>query len=146
MGGSLVVSGLMAKRAAIAGEIEALETRIAGLQASLVHLDATIRIMDPEADPETIRPKIPQNVCDWFGRGELFRLTMGLLRDAAEPMSTLDLAQAVLERKAMAHGGRFALRRVMQMIGAMLRRRKGLVEMVPVGQRGKGWRVSSGES
>ena len=86
----IVLAGIVCKRAAVAGEIEALCTRVANLQANLAHLGAAIRIMDPAADPESIRPKVPRNACDWFGRGELFRLTMEALRDASEPLTTME--------------------------------------------------------
>ena len=43
-----------------------------------MHLDAAIRIMCPDAEPELIRPKKPG--CDWFGRGELARAVLDVLR------------------------------------------------------------------
>lgn len=55
---SPALSALTRKRAELAGEAEALRTRIAKLQADLAHLDAAIRIMDPEAEPESIRPLV----------------------------------------------------------------------------------------
>lgn len=47
MPGNLLLFGLVTKRAEVSGEIEALRTRMARLQADLAHLDAVIRIMDP---------------------------------------------------------------------------------------------------
>ncbi len=46
-----VVSALVAKRAELAGEIEAAEKRVAKLRADLLHLDATLRLFDAEAEP-----------------------------------------------------------------------------------------------
>ena len=97
----IVLAGIVRKRAAVAGEIEARRTRVANLQADLAHLDATIRIMDPAADPESIRPKVPRNACDWFGRGELFRLTMDALRDAPEPLTAMEIASTVVASKGL---------------------------------------------
>src|SRR3954466_6750380 len=94
MATNLVLSGLIAKRAALSGEVEALTTRIANLRADLAHLDAVIRIMDPAAEPESIKPRVPRNHCDWFGRGELARLAMEVVRDAPEPITAIDIARA----------------------------------------------------
>src|ERR1035441_5121762 len=53
----LVIGLLSSKRAEIAGVIADLERQVAEQRAALLHLDATIRLFDPGARPETIRPK-----------------------------------------------------------------------------------------
>jgi hypothetical protein len=54
----------------------------------LVHLDAAIRIMNPDAKPELIRQRKPSRKgCDWFGRGELARAVLDVLRGAGEPLA-----------------------------------------------------------
>lgn len=141
MATDLVLAGIVRKRAELAGEIEALRTRVANLQADLAHLDAAIRIMDPAADPESIRPKVPRNACDWFGRGELFRLTMDALRDAPEPLTAMEIARMVIARKGLEDASPFVVRRVKSMIDATLRRREGLAERVVYGRRHVGWRL-----
>ena len=71
----IATAALIRKRAELAGEALALDARLAQLRADLVHLDAAIRIMCPEAEPELIRPRKPSRKgCDWFGRQELVRL------------------------------------------------------------------------
>jgi hypothetical protein len=98
----LALAALSRKRAELAGEIEARLAEADRLRADLVHLDAAIRILCPEAEPELIRPKRPsRRGCDWFGRGELGRLVLDALRDAAEPLGSTALAGAVMERKGM---------------------------------------------
>lgn len=143
MATSLVLSGLVTKRAEMAGEIEALRTRVARLQADLAHLDAVIRIMDPAAEPEAIKPKVPRNRCEWFGRGELFRLAMDALRTAPEPLTALEIARAVVERKGLDDAGPFVLRRVTGMVDALLRRREGLAERIVYGRRKVGWKIAA---
>ena len=102
MSGNLVLSGLLAKRAEVAGEIEALGTRVARLQADLAHLDAAIRIMCPDAEPELIRPRKPsRRGCDWFGRQELPRLVLQSLRTAGQPLSCVQIARAVMTCKGL---------------------------------------------
>jgi hypothetical protein len=114
----LVLAGIVRKRAEVPSEIKALRTRVTNLQADLAHLDATIRIMDPAADPESIRPKVSRNAYDWFGRGELFRLTMESLREAPEPLTAMEIARTVVARKGLEDAGPFVLRRVKSMIDA----------------------------
>ena len=56
MDGSHAIAALVRKRAELAGEIEAGETRLRTLRASLAHVDATIRLFDgdyPIADIAT---------------------------------------------------------------------------------------------
>ena len=55
----IAISALARKRAELAGEIIAREAALDQLRADLVHLDAAIRIMCPEAEPELIRPRKP---------------------------------------------------------------------------------------
>ena len=77
----LAVFALSRKRAELAGEIIAREAVLDQLRVDLAHLDAAIRIMCPDAEPELIRPKKPSRKgCDWFGRGELARAVLDVLR------------------------------------------------------------------
>ena len=65
----LAVAALSRKRAELAGEIIDRAAALDQLRADLVHLDAAIRIMCPDAEPELIRPRKPSRKgCDWFGR------------------------------------------------------------------------------
>ena len=50
------LSALITKRAELAGELDALVARAAQARANLIHLDAVIRFLDPEALPEEIPP------------------------------------------------------------------------------------------
>jgi hypothetical protein len=47
-----VVSALRAKRAEISGHIHELEKKIGRLRASLLHVDASLRLFSPGADPD----------------------------------------------------------------------------------------------
>ena len=67
MATNLILSA-MRQRAILSGEIEALDAKLGQFRADLAHLDAAIRIMCPDAEPELIRPRKPShNGCDWFG-------------------------------------------------------------------------------
>ena len=141
--GGMPIAALIAKRAEVAGEIEAATARLGQLRADLVHLDAAIRIMDPDAEPELIPATLPRSKgCDWFGRGELARMVLDVLREAARPLSSTEIARAVLVAKGMEPGDVAALRRVEPMVRmGLIRREGGLVERAGQ-ERGAGWRIA----
>ena len=56
---NLATAALSRKRAELAGEILAREAALDQLRADLAHLDAAIRIMSPDAEPELIRSRKP---------------------------------------------------------------------------------------
>ena len=139
----LAVAALSRKRAELAGEIEARLAEVDRLRADLVHLDAAIRILCPEAEPELIKPKRPSRKgCDWFGRGELGRLVLAALRDEPGPLGSMAIARTVMARKGMVAADAVALRRVENMVNGALRRREGrTVDRVANG-RILEWRLS----
>ena len=51
----ITVSALRRLRAKIAGEIEMHSREVDRLRATLIHIDATLRLFDPETDPNDIR-------------------------------------------------------------------------------------------
>jgi hypothetical protein len=143
MAADLAVAALVRKRAELAGEIEDAQERIAQLRAGLVHLDATIRLLCPDAAPELIKPKKPgRKDCDWFGRGELGRLALDVLRNAAEPLGSLRLARAVMERKGMEPGDPAAGEEHGQRRVAAARGQTGRAGGARAAQRGVGWQIA----
>ena len=131
------------KRAELAGDALALDARLAQLRADLVHLDAAIRILCPHAEPELIRPKRPSRKgCDWFGRQELPRLILDALCDNEQPLSSADIARAVMARKCRDAGDSTALRRVAGMVKGVLHRQEGKT----VERDGGGWRTDRAAS
>jgi hypothetical protein len=66
-----VVSALRTKRAEFSGYIADLERKINRQRAELAHVDATIRLFSPGANPDTILPKRPYRRTRYFARNEL---------------------------------------------------------------------------
>ena len=92
-----VVSALRAKRAEVSGYIHDLEKKIAQQRASLVHIDAAIRIFSPGTDPETIPPKRHHHRSRYFAFGDLPRLRGNAIRQAnGSPVTALAIAEAVV--------------------------------------------------
>ena len=101
MTNSFCLSGLIEKRAELAGDIRLAEERLEQLRSDILHLDATIRIMDPAYQVDAIVPKVRRPRREWFGNGELLRLILETLRKAPEPPGlthVISHLKAVLKR------------------------------------------------
>lgn len=91
MSTSPIINSLRRKRAEISGSIRELEGRIHNLRHSLAHVDATLKLFDPDAEPKMIkplRPKRPQNRI--FERKELSVRVMNALREAPGDSATVE--------------------------------------------------------
>ena len=97
-----VVSALRLKRAEISGHIHDLEKRIARQRANLANLDATIKLFSPGANPDAIPPKRPYRRTLYFAHNELSRLTQDALRTTPGPVTSAEIAAAVMQAKGMA--------------------------------------------
>src|SRR5262245_23844511 len=107
-GDRYALSALRKRRAILAAEIIQLERQVRARKDSLVHVDATLKLLDPEYDSDTVRPKrIPQRI-RLFRQGELARLILGTLRDAEE-LSTQQIVTAILRAGGHGEGARKAL-------------------------------------
>jgi hypothetical protein len=96
-----VIGALRDKRAELAGILRQLEQQLAQHRASLAHLDATMRLFDPEIRPNAIRPRQKRARNAWFRPGECLRLIYDELREAAQPATTRELAERIMRRKTM---------------------------------------------
>ncbi|PNS09109.1 hypothetical protein Lysil_0738 [Lysobacter silvestris] len=96
----IVVNGLVEKRSEIAGNIKEVEGQLQVMHESLSHLDATIRLLDPNIALSQIKAKRPYRKNAIFGTGEVSRRVREVLRDAGgTPLSTADIAlQILIER------------------------------------------------
>ncbi len=108
-----VLSGLIRKRAEIAGRIAAARAEAEGLAKALESLEATIRLFVPDAPlppPGPAPPDAPPR-----GRvvryGGLGRATLDALREAA-PLPTRDLAARVMTALGINAADRAAVRLV----------------------------------
>src|SRR6202047_66415 len=99
-----VVSALRLKRAEISGHIHDLEKRITRQRANLANLDATLKLFSPGTNPDSIPPKRAYRRTRYFARNELSRLTQDILRTASGPLTSAEIAAAVMQAKGMASG------------------------------------------
>ncbi len=93
-GYTLTVAGLVRKRALLAGEIDATRDRVTQMMADLDHIDAAIRILDPQADACFEKSKRPPPMFAGF-RGELSRFLLDTLR-TVESITTHEMTERVM--------------------------------------------------
>jgi hypothetical protein len=60
-----------------------------------------MRLFDPDIRPNKIRARQQRTRSAWFRPGECLRLIYDELRDAAQPMTTRQLAERIMRVKAM---------------------------------------------
>lgn len=90
------LSALKRKRASIASEIVQCERQLRHLKEALGHVDYTLKLLDPETDPEAIPNKRPVKRVKLFRQGELGRMILGALRNAESELSTAEIVTAIL--------------------------------------------------
>jgi hypothetical protein len=132
-----VLSGLIAKRAELSGQVETMQREIRALVAALDHIDAAIRLFDPDADLDEIKPKLPPRHSAF--RGEVQRLLLNALRKADKPLPVSELMLTVLAGRGLSTDDKPFMRILSRRVGACLRnlRKKGLAKMTrPLGHVG----------
>jgi hypothetical protein len=98
---SHALSGLVTKRAEIAGRIVEARTALRQLLIDLDHVDAAIRIFDPDFDVDGIRPKAPAAPFAVSYRGEFVRVVLDVMREAKGPMTTKEIARHVMAGRGL---------------------------------------------
>lgn len=138
------IHALKDRRATLAGEIVRFKQGIRDREEQLTHLDATLRVLDPEYRADTIAPKRIRRV-KLFGGGELNRLIIDALRRAdGKPLSTPAIADAIIVAKGYGQEAKHALiRRVRANLSYLLRHRSA-VEKTGNRMTAK-WRLSGQE-
>lgn len=116
-----VISALVKRRAELTGEIEYTQQRVKQLVANLEALDNTIRLFDADYRVEAIKPKGFRPPSDWANRGEMSRLVLDILRQAAEPLTTQDIARELIVSRGLDSEDVKLLRKMTKRVGVALR-------------------------
>ena len=98
-----VVPGLVKRRAALAGELEAAQARVKQLHADLAALDAVIRQFDPAYPVDEIAAKRPRAVAiaDFANMG---RAVLDVLREAGRPLTIGEVTARIIALRALDAG------------------------------------------
>ena len=95
-----IVSGLLRRRQEIADKLEIVQGQVRQLVLDLDALDSTLRLFRPDVEIGVVRIKpIPRRHA--AVRHESSRLVFSILREAAAPMTTRELARAIMEARGM---------------------------------------------
>jgi len=97
----LVISALVKRRSELSGELEHTQQRAKQLVIDLENIDNTIRLFDEDYRVEAIKPKGFRPPSDWANRGEMSRVIMDILRQAAEPLTSQDIAREMILTRGM---------------------------------------------
>ena len=104
-----------------AGDIENTHEALRKMVLDLESLDATIVQFDPDFKVETIKPKAFRPPKDWSNRGQMTRIVLSILRQAAEPLTSRDIALELLVARALDRNDQKLLRIMTKRVGVALR-------------------------
>jgi hypothetical protein len=127
-----VIGALRNKRAELAGALRQLEQQLVQQRANLSHLDAAMRLFDPDIRPKDIRPKQQRARNAWFRPGECLRLIYDELREATQPLSTRELAERIMRIKAIPAADDDRRERVQKTLLGSLNRAKQTIARVEI--------------
>lgn len=127
---AFVVSGLIKRRAELAGDIEKAHESLRRMVQDLENLDQTILQFEPNFKVETIQPKAFRPPKDWANRGEMTRIVLSILRQASEPLTARDIAYQMLTERALNRDDQRLLRVMRSRVATALRlqRDKGIAQ------------------
>jgi len=140
------LAGLVDKRRELAGQIEHAQRQLNELICDLDHVDATIRIFDPDADVTLHKPKIYPVKHGAF-KGEMRRFVMAALRQASRPITSLDINRGVMQGRGLPANDDRTTILIRKRVGACLWKlmKRGVVRQVPMAGEYKGWELVRGE-
>lgn len=126
-----VLTGLMTKRAELAGMLEHHQAKARQLMIDLDAIDQSLRIFKPDIELADIKAK-PMPPRHAAYKGEVSRIVLATLRDAGRACSTQELTMHVMAERGMNTADRKLVKTVGQRVGACLRhhRTKGLIRSI----------------
>ena len=125
-----MITGLVKRRAELAGEIHATHDRLGRLVRDLSAIDAALAVVAPDMEVEAIRPRMFRPPEDWASRGQMSRLVLVILRQSHDALTTREIAAQMILERALDAGDQKLLNLMVRRVGSALRhqRDKGRVE------------------
>lgn len=133
-----VVSALKTKRIQVASQIEALQGQLRQATIDLDHVEAALRLFDPEVDLAALSPRKVAPVL-YDTKGDTGRIILDTLRASMRPLSTAQVCEAVMKARALDTNDKALCRMMMRRTNANLKhwaKKRGLIRSMPgVGQQ-----------
>lgn len=123
-----VVTGLMTKRAELAGMLEHHQAKVRQLMIDLDAIDQALRLFKPDIELQAIKPKpLPPRHAAY--KGEVARIVLGTLRDAKRACTTQELTMHVMAERGMNTADTGLVKTLAKRVGSCLRhhRKSGLI-------------------
>lgn len=139
-----VLTGLIEKRRELAGKIEALQAQVRQATVELDHIEASIRIFDPEIDLQAIGVRPVPPVHHAF-RGETSRIVLEAIRTAGRPIDTTAITERVMKERGLDRNDAALFRLMSKRVGACLRhweKARGVIRSLSGPGQVKLWQIS----
>lgn len=130
MAESHVVAGLLTLRSELIGKIEYAHKQIAKFNSDIAHLEATIKLISPNLNLTTNKPREYRVRLSPFKNGEVPVFVMDFLRQSEVPLSTAEIAYAIAQARGLADSKDYD--NIVKPIHAALQRmrRRSMIEAV----------------
>ena len=127
-----VLSGLLAKRAEIAGQVEGLQDQLRQALIDMDHVDCTILLFDPDAALDEIKPK-PLPPRHHAFKGQVTRAILAMLRASSEPLDGHTITLRLMAERELNSADKRLTKTIQKRVGAAMRnmRDRGLATSVP---------------
>lgn len=135
------VHALKRLHAELGGKIKDNRKEAVQLAASMRHVEAVLKMLEPSFNLSTISPRRRYKNASPYKRGEVFRAVLDVLRTAPGPMTSRQISEALLHKAGIADP---PLKQIRDMVGAVhssLRNHEGkTIERVGAGMPAE-WRL-----
>lgn len=139
-----VVSALKDKRIQIASQIESLQGQLRRATIDLDHVEASLRLFDPDVDLAALAPrKVAQVLYDT--KGDTGRVILETLRTAMRPLTTAQVCEAVMVARNLDTNDKALCRLMMKRTNANLRHwqnKRSLIRAMPGPGQQLLWEIS----
>ncbi len=97
-----MITGLVKRRATLAGEMLRTQAALGQMVRDLETLDAALKLVAPDLDIPAIAPKMVKPPADWSRRGEMSRQVLTMLRLSAKPLTSREIAAQMIIGRGLA--------------------------------------------
>lgn len=133
-----VISALKEKRIQVASQIEALQGQLRQAVIDLDHVEAALKLFDPEVDLSALPARKIAPV-SYDTKGDTGRIILETLRTATKPLTTAQVCEAVMVARRLDTNDKALCRVMMRRTNANLKhwaKRRGLIRSLPgIGQQ-----------